>query len=565
MFVLTQRSNDSSPTVARFTLALGSGERLAAPPALAISRDGRRVAYVVELGGKTNLYLRRIDEIEARAVVGSDGADQPFFSHDGQWVAFFASGRLKKARVTGGASLLVSEAPTNVRGGTWLPDDTIVLGTSNTGLFKVPASGGDRTPLTTLQGTEGSHRWPHVLPDGQTLLFGVGPAITSTDWSEAHIVAQSLSTGVRRTVVTRGTYPRFLPGNTIVYVENNALYSIDFDPSTMEARGPSAPLSEIVTAGGLNGGAADIGISDNGSLALVRGSVFQPTSLGWVDRQGRFEPIPHIQPSSIGRVSPDGTRIALTSAGPDPDIWVYDVARRISMRMTEGGTNQWPVWTPDGQRIAYASTRTGSAQIFWAPADGNGPEEQLTKTSFAHAPRAWSVNGPTLFFDEPSPFDGTRIWRLPLDTRVPERLSSANVREFQEALSPDGRWLAYTSDSSGRREVYVRALSGNEPRWQVSLEGGQEPLWHPNGRELFFRREDDMMGVEVRLKPPFVASNPRRLFTGRFVRGPWITAYDVTSDGRFLMAPRPAEPVQPQQVTVVLNWVATLAGSNRDR
>jgi eukaryotic-like serine/threonine-protein kinase len=552
------------PVVARFIIQVPPGERLAEAPALAISPDGELVAYVTIRDGTRTLFLRRVAQLDVTAVIGSDGADQPFFSPDGQWVAFFAGDKLKKASVSGGTPLTVAVVPDHPRGGTWSPDGTIVYGTSNTGLYRVAAAGGVPSALTDLRASEGSHRWPHILPGGKALLFAVGPAVTATGWSEAQIVAQSLTRPERRTVVPRGTYPRYLDSGHLLYVDAGALRSIALDPGQLEAGDRPVALDEQVVRGMLNAGAADFDVSRTGSVAYVA-SHDAATSVVWVDRDGTVEPIPlSPMPSPLGRgrrLSPDGTRLAAAVSAPESDIWVYDLTRHTSTRVTFGGNNQWPIWTPDGKRITFASTRTGSAQLFWVSADGSGSEEQLTTTSYAHSPRAWSPDGSTLLFDEVTPTTNADMWCLPLATRTPWSLQKTRFREAQGAFSPDGRWVAFQSNESGRSQVYVRAVAAPVPRWQLSTDGGQEPLWNPNGREIFFRHDDAVMAVDVRLARRVNVGPPRRLFSGRFEESNWIIDYDVAPDGQRFIMTRYNDDAPPPQVTVVLNWATAV----RDR
>lgn len=234
------------------------------------------------------------------------------------------------------------------------------------------------------------------------------------------------------------------------------------------------------------------------------------------------------------------------------------------MRLTSGGRNLWPIWMPDGQRITFASTRTGSARLYRIAADGSGLEEQLTTTSYNHAPRAWLADGSTLLFDEVHPTTNWDMWCLPMDTKKPWEFQATKYREFQGAFSPDGRWVAFTSNDSGRNEVYVRPFPGPEPRSRVSTNGGQEPLWNRNGRELFFRLNDAVMAVEIHPQSTFEAGQPRVLFSGPFIEGVWTTSYDVAPDGQRFIMTRYNDNLPAPQVTVVLNW-ATVARDNLAR
>jgi serine/threonine-protein kinase len=553
-----RRAEPPPVAVARFAVSAPAGERLAPAPAIALSPDGERLAFVAVREGIPRLFVRSLGEIDPAPVPGSEGADQPFFSHDGQWIGFFAERQLKKAPVVGGASVVVGGVAVP-RGATWLPDDTIVVGTSNDGLFRVPAAGGTPVPLTRLGEGEGSHRWPHALPGGQAILYAAGSAINFRD---AVIVVQSLASGERRTLGPRGTYPRYLDTGHVLYVTGRALRAIPFDGETLEVTGELLSLAERIEPGELNAGAADLDVSRTGVLAYVPGSPDDSRTLVWVDRHGGETPVSLPRPIAEPfdpRVAPDGTRLAFTTYQPDPDIWVFDLIRHTLVRLTQGGWGQWPVWTPDGRHITFASSRGGPAQLFRIPADGSGPAVQLTSTRHAHAPRFWSLDGGTLLFDDVSP-SGLGPWLLHVADGKPGKVERVTWAGFQGALSPDGRMMAYRSNESGRNEVYVTAFPGPGPRLQISVEGGTEPVWAPAGRELFFRHDDDVFSVDM--GDGATPGRHRLLFTGSFAAGQWIRNYDVAPDGqRFVMVRSSDHPVSPPPIIIALNWRAAPAGS----
>jgi serine/threonine-protein kinase len=546
---------EPAATVARFTIAPAADEILPNFPSVAISGDGARVAYVATRGEQSWLFLRGIAEVESTLVSGSDGAAAPFFSPNGQWVAFFAGGKLKKVSVIGGTPAVVCDAPSQ-RGGAWAPDDTIVFAPlGRGGLVRVPAAGGTPTELTHLSEHEGSHRYPQVLPDGKAVLFAAGPAGTATYWNEAHIVVQSLTSGERRVLVPRGTYPRYIGTGHVVYVEASALFALPFDARRLESLGTPLPLSERVVQS--PAGSAALDVSRTGSLVYARSAGPSADSLVWVDRHGNVDPTGlSVATQSQPRVSPDGKRVAYMVAQPDTDIWVYDVARRTTTRLTSGGGNLWPIWTPEGQRITFSSVRTGAAASFWKPADdANGREEQLTTDGFA---QSWSSDGKTLAFINIGPATGSDIWLLSLVDRKPRPFLQTSFTENMPAFSGDGRWIAYVSNDSGHSEVFVRAYPGPSPRWQVSRGGGDEPVWNHNSRELFFRHGDDMMAVEVSPQTSFTAGTPYRLFTGQFTPGLDRANYDAMPDGQHFVIVKPTGVVLPPRVNITLNWIEEL-------
>jgi serine/threonine-protein kinase len=552
--------------VVQFAIHTADTEQLGDSPALAISPDGNLVPFVSVSNGIPRLNLRALDTTETRIVSGSEGAQQPFFSPDGQWVGFFADQTLRKAPVIGGAAVIVCGV-NNPRGGSWAEDNTIIFGSSNTGLLRVSAAGGTPAPLTPLKSPEGSHRYPHVLPDGRAVVFAAGPSIASSSWP-AHIEVLSLISDERRTLAQRGTYPKFVQGR-LLYVNGGVLHAVVFDAKRLQTTGAAVALSEHLSQrAGLNAGSVDFDVSRTGTAVYIE-SEPSTTSFVWVDRTGTVTRLP-LPPAPYGwfALSPDNTRLAYTLSNPEPDVWVHDFVGGTATRLTSGGTSQWPIWSRDGRRITFASTRTGAAMLFWKPADGSGPEEQLTRTDFAHAPRAWAPDGETLLFDEVTGTSTVGPWLLRASDRRPVPLKRDTRSEAQGAISPDGRWIAYYSIDSGRREVYVRAFPGGGPAWRVSTDGGEAPLWNPKGSEggeLFYRHGSDVMAVDVRMAVSsardgraFAAGTPRRLVGGDFLQGPWPLHYDVAADGRrFLMLKREVRK-QSSPTTVVTNWVQRL-------
>ena len=277
-----------------------------------------------------------------------------------------------------------------------------------------------------------------------------------------------------------------------------------------------------------------------------------------------------MRPYQYPRLSPDGRRIALGIAGQDTQVWLYDLSRDTLTRLTlEGNFNNRPVWTPDGKRVAFVSTQGGPQNLYWQLADGNGAPERLTNDEHTQTPNSWSPDGQLLAFNEINPTAGPDIWVLRLgvpsagsgQVRKAEPFVRTPFNEGAPRFSPDGLWLAYVSDESGRNEIYVQPYPGPGGKWQISTEGGTEPAWNPNGRELFYRSGDKMMAVEIATRTGFAADKPRMLFEGRYQLSPLTASnYDVSSDGqRFLML-KPSEPTGAAvtQINVVLNWFEEL-------
>jgi hypothetical protein len=434
-------------------------------------------------------------------------------------------------------------------------DDTIVFApTPSSGLVRVPASGGTPIAATVLEPGEGSHRWPLALPGGRGIVFANGPPITGSNWNEAHIVAQSLTTGERRQIVPRGTFPRFVAPGLLLYEEAGELRAIRFDPDRLQPSGAPMSISEVVRQSGAGG--ADIDVSLTGTL-VATGSTAMEDRLGWVDRTGRFEPLPMSSALSYvhPRISPDGTRRAYVAAGSETDVWVRDLAAGTATRLTSEGVNLWPVWTRDGQRLAYASSRGRGASIFWRRADAGEPEELLLKSETIVGPRSWSNDDRTLLFVASSVTASSEIWSLSLSGRKTAPFLRTKFATLEPSISPNGRWMAYVSNECGRPEVYVRDFVEPATRWQVSVDGGEEPAWGHAGRELFFRRGVDMVAVEVRDTATFGHGPTRTVFSVPFKRDGVNTNYDLDrNDQRFVMVKSAVAPDSALRTTVTLNW-----------
>jgi len=546
--------------IARVVVTLPASDRLAAGPLahIALAPDGSRLVYVANHGGSTQLYLRAIDRFEATPISGTDGAESPFFSPDGQSVGFFAGGKLKKVSLSGGAPLSLCSAPVG-RGGSWSPDDTIIFAPSATsGLFRVSTAGGTPKPLTVPDRKRGelSHRWPQILPGGKALLF---TNWTGSSFDDARIGVLSLETGERRVLVEGGTYPRYVSSGHVVYARAGGLLAVPFDLKRLEVTGPSVSVLEGVSMSPLSG-TAEFSSSTDGSLAYAPGGFsFDEGTLVWVDRKGAPQPLAAPPRGYLSpRLSPDGQRVAVSIQGTNPGLWLYDLARSTLTRLTESTILPRSLWTPDGKRLTFASAPSGAMNLYWMPADGSGAPERLTTSENVQYPGSWSPDGGVLAFSEADPTTGWGIWVMEQGDRKTRPFLQTPANEYQPSFSPDGRYLAYGSDESGRREVYVRPFPGSGGKVQISTEGGVEPVWARNGRELFYRSGDKMMAAAVETKPVFAASKPKLLFEGRYetvIFAFYEPNYDVSPDGqRFLMIKASEQESAPTQLNVVLNW-----------
>jgi len=471
--------------------------------AVVFSPDGTRLAFLAQDDKlKRQIYVRDVEQFQATPLAGTEGARDPFFSPDGKWIAFFADGKLKKIATQGGAVVTLCDAPAP-HGGSWGVDDAIVFAPDRrTVLFRVSASGGKPEPVTQLDGKVGelTHRWPQMLPGGEAVLFSV--QMPTSLFDEGNIVVQSLQGGEPRTVVTGGSYGRYVPSGHILFARKGNLFAVPFDLDKLEVTGPPAPfLEHLASTTSLAG--AQYSFSDTGLLAYVAGEI-QASKLvvDWLDRAGKLQPLRSVPGDYVNpRLSPDGKQVSLNVFdGGSSDIWVYDWARDTMTRLTfDPGNDIAQTWTPDGQRIAFASTRGGAQNLYWSRADGSGEVQRLTESKNSQFPYSWTPDGKTLAFHELDPVTGADLWVLPIEgdeksgwkPGTPKVFLKTPFAESTSFFSPDGRWLAYQSNESGKLEVYVRPFPSGEGKWMVSSGGGNQVRWSRNTKELFYERPDD--------------------------------------------------------------------------
>ena len=547
----------------------------------ALSPDGRRLAFVARPGGNAGgvppaervlglraLGLRTVDSQDVRILPGTEGASLPFWSPDSRFIGFFADGKLKKIDVAGGPAVTLSDAPTP-RGGTWSKNGVIVFSpANNSGLFRIPAAGGDVTPVTTPDQTlsEMSHRNPWFLPDGRHFLYTAG----SPKPENVAIYIGDLDSKTRTRVMAANSNASYAAG-FLLYVREQILMAQPFDAAKLSTTGDPVPIAGSV--GYNNDGLATRGlfsVSEGGALAYVSGGFFTNFSsatdivqLTWFDRTGKAlgtTGAPGIQ--SRGAISPDGRSVAVGRRDPrDPflDIWIDDLIRGTATRFTFGPrSNNSPVWSPDGGHIAFASNRDGRLwKVYQKNTSAGAEDRELDKDALSKQPDDWSSDGryvieETLDISK----SGTDICVLPLfgDRKAFPYLHT-DSNEHHAKLSPNGQWLAYVSDETARNEVYVETFPNPGGKWRISTNGGSLPVWSRNGRELFFLGADrKMMAVELKGGSKFEAGVPKFLFNTPLDASGW---FDVGKDGRFLL-PVQTEPPASVPVTVVANWTAGL-------
>jgi Tol biopolymer transport system component len=522
---------------------------------LALSPDGKTLVYSGLSGSKSMLFVRRLDRDEVKPIPGTEGGRQPFFSPDGLEVGFIdlAGGKLKKVALAGGPPVTLCDAPL-ARGGSWGADGTIIfVPNARSGLWRIPASGGEPRRVTTPDAAKGErHYFPQLLPDGEHVLFDL---VDHHQMSQVAVV--SLRTGEQRILVKDAAYPRYIPTGHLLFTRPGTLVAVPFSLKRLETSGSPVPLLDdlVTNYGGVR--YAEYAFSQEGTL-VYRPSQQHQRTLVWVDRKGGLERIP-FPPRGYHEValSPDGERLAAITRdrGEKTALLTGDFARGTLSRSSPEGKLMGLAWAPDGNRVAFGFAPVERHwHVYWQSADGSTPPERLTNETSQQqeTPSSFSSDGSLLLVDLVNYADA----RPGFDVFVLQLSGERTLRPFLQTkfweggavFSPVGHWVAYTSNESGRSEVYVRPYPGPGGRWQISTEGGGDPRWSRSGCELFYRQEDKVMIVDVEIKPTFRPGRPRALFEGKYI------GYDVAPDGRFLMIkPDPAE-FGPDHVNVILNW-----------
>ena len=584
-FLGTLRRTSGAVDVTRFAISPPEGTDWAGEvyatlpvPQFALSPDGRSVVFVAAaVGSAPMLWLRSMQDVAARVLPGTENAQSPFWSPDSHWIGFFADGNLKKAPVPAGAVQVIAEGIVDARGGSWGPDDTILFATSGSAIFRVSAFGGTGVPVTTLDTSqqEGGHRWPQFLPDGRHFLYTVLGAIAE----QRGIYVGSLD-GKTKKLVLR---PRFdtnafyaTPGY-LLFVDGDSLLAQAFDAARLEPTG--APFTVAERVGRSTAYSTALSVSSSGTLAYA-GPILRSGRLTWFDRAGK--PGKSIGPEgdyTDFRLSHDEQRLAASLVDPkvgSPDIWITDIARGGEERFTRGtAVNATAIWSPDSTQILFRTFRNGVIELYLKSAAGGGTEEAAMTGASARAaglegisnivPSDWSPDGQHVIFSVPAKPTGYDLWLLPVtgDGKPTGFISSPGAMHAN--FSPDGRLLAYTSNESGKLEVYVQTVPLSDRKRQASIGGGYEPRWGRDGNELYYLSDDrKLMAVAVSAGPTL--GTPTPLFQTGVVPGvtSFRTNYVPTRDGRrFLIKTQGSEPA-PNPITVVLNWQSGLsAGETR--
>lgn len=569
--VTGRRATPAAP-VSRFSVEVGDNPVFGGQgSSLAVSADGSHIAIVQTAADGRRLSVRAIDQLGGTVLSDKGNPYNPFFSPDGQWIGYVTTTSLQKVPTSGGTALTLAQINRG-RGATWATDDTIILAPSPaSGLFRVPAAGGELKPLTTLDEKRGevTHRWPQYLPGHDAVIFTAHTAAAGFD--NATIEALNLKTGERKTVYRGGSYGRYIPTGHLLFVNRDTIFAVPFDAARLEVTGSPAPIAQGVSYNGAEGG-AQFDVADNGLLVFRSGSSAAPVYQAlWVDARGEGTPLwEGTRSYAEPHISPDGTKVAfMVYADNNWDVWVYDRVRQVSTRLTFGdGVDGPPVWSPDGRFIAFSSSQDGPINIYRKRADGSGEAERITNSKDAQYVSSWSSDGKYLLFSPQT--KGTDLWTVALDgDRKPEVFLATEFGENEGAFSPDVKWVAYQSNESGRVEVYVRPFHGQGGKWQVSEGGGGYPRWSGDGRQLFFRSDEGVMAVSIAGSGDSLqAGRAHRVLQGNFrggaggfgVGGLVVADYDVSRDGsHFVLFPLDVKAAgRTEHLTFVLNWFTEL-------
>jgi Tol biopolymer transport system component len=549
------RPTPATPPIVRFEVPTPPTDD---PVSMALSADGRQLAYVAKGERGQQIWVRALDRLDARPLPGTAGASSPFWSPDGRALGFFAENKLKRIDAAGGVPLVMTDAP-NARGGAWNSQGVILFvpGVSAP-IFRISSAGGAPSMVTQLGADTGpAHRWPQFLPDGQRFIFQ--SALGTPETNGVYLGWLDGRKPVRLTA--SGYAARFVPPGTLLLVEQGTLVAFNFDPKKGTVSGEPTTIAQGLGSGL---GTAAFCTSDTGVLAHRVGGG-QPRQLRWVDRQGQVVGAigdPSLDAISAPELSPDGRTLAVfRQPQGNNDIWLLDLGRGVYTRLTAGPpASSSPLWSPDGRSLVYTSRRGGVNGIFRKSVSGNAPEESVLAVPNTGIPLSWSPDGRLLVIRAAGERTGPDLLAIDMTgDRKPFPVVQTPFDEAEAQISPDGQWLAYGSNESGRYEIYLQPFPAGGTRVQVSAVGGAQVRWAPSGKELFYIAPDSrMMAVEVRASggAPDVSA-PVALFSTNAPSGTNILGskpqYLVTRDGRFLLNTA-VDATNTPPITVVLNW-----------
>jgi Tol biopolymer transport system component/predicted Ser/Thr protein kinase len=563
-FALGGASRPADRQVSRFVINLPDGVSLPRgnSAGLALSPDDRVLAFLGTAGDTPQIYLKWLNEPEPKAVPGTDNARDLFFSPDGRWLGFFADRQMKKISLADGTVVTIAPAQDDT-GAAWSTTGTIVFAPGySTGLFRVSANGGDITTVTERKAaaSEASHTWPDVLPDGDHVLYTI--EYSGKPFEEADIGVVSLATGVTKIVLKGGAFGRYSPSGHLVYARGDRVLAVPFDTGRLEVAGEATTVATGV-AGEVGRGRTYFALSRAGSLAIAHGQMQTgETQVAWVGRDGSIAPATKIRKAfNAHDVNAAGDRAIFQVTGSDDDLWMLDLVTDVPTRLTFGTENYSPALAPDGQRFAWTSDRDGAANLYVSSIDNPQSVERLTTSAADQFGAQFSPDGKSLVYMQTDPKTGLDIWRVPLEgSRQPQPLVKTPFEESVPMVSPDGRWLAFASNETGRIELYVQPFPQPGPKRQITggrgvqlnteLRGAapqRSIRWSRDGRELFYWDGDWLMSLPMAPGLGNSSGPAKRVFE---LAG--VTDYDAAPDGRRFLVVRAVEPEKLRKIVVAL-------------
>jgi serine/threonine protein kinase len=527
---------------------------------VALSPDGRKLAFVAEDSlGARSLWVRPLSTLSATKLPGTEGAASPFWSPDNRYIAFFAAGKLKKIEATGGPPFSICDIITP-RGGSWGTNGIIVLPVDQTvGISQVPDGGGVPKEITTLDKSrnEQTHRWPYFLPDGKHFLYFSRTTSIGSGGELDAIVVASIDGTVNKRLLAGTSNVAYASGH-ILYMRENSLMAHPFDPDALELRGDPFPIAEALQFSPRYS-VASFAVSNNGALIYEGRSSSLTPELALIDLKGKkYVSLREAEVFVSARLSPDGRKIAMDlyhTGARNSDLWLYEIDRGVNTRFTFDPAVEWyPVWSPDGNRIVFATNRKGRHDLYVKVSSGASNEQPLLETDYDKGPSDWSPDGKFVLFTVLDPKTKADIWVLPTSgEKKPTPFLQTEYSELNGRFSPDMRWVAYQSDESGRNEVYVRPFPGADAKWQVSTNGGTLPRWNRNGKEIFYWSAGKIMSVEVDgAGSTFRIGKLREHFDQSSVGG--ITMRDISEDGQKILLEISNVQQASVPLTLVTNW-----------